>query len=246
MNNICFIFLLLVSHITLGQQSIGVNFGLPQYTWHGGIAEMGSIQSESVGVYIVELEYLRPLKNTLLMGIDVGVHKISNTIRAADKYASHTEGFEPLYNFGISPKLLYHLDFGESGFGGFLSLGPSFRWINAKDREFDQSDFRITGQRVIDSDQNATFQPIEQNPYKGKETVRNFSAVIRPELGLSFKASGYSKFLIRFQYGIRMFSPLISRSFGSFELEGKQTPFRHILHSDFSSLQVGYQFLFTR
>src|SRR5690606_5885110 len=141
LRNACLVFLLLVSQITLGQQSIGVNFGLPQYTWHGGTAETGSIQSESVGVYVVELEYLRPLKNTLLMGIDVGVHKISNIIWTGDQYSSYSEGFEPLYNFGISPKLLYHHDFGESGFGGFLSLGPSFRWINAKDRDFDESNF---------------------------------------------------------------------------------------------------------
>ena len=242
MKNTCFILLLLISQMASAQQSIGINFGLPQYNWSDDLRPV-NVTSESVGSYLVEMEYLRPLKNSLSIGIDAGVNKISNIIRHWDQTSSYSAEFDPLYNFGATPKLLYHLNFGESRFGAFLSLGPSFRWTSAKDRSFGPPNYRIIGQKVMDSGNPAPLNPIEQNPYRGTETVKNFSAVLRPELGFGFQVSDHSKFLVRFQYGIRMFSPLIARNFESVEIDGQATSFRNILTSDFSAVQIGYQLL---
>lgn len=242
MRSICFIFLLLLSQISFGQSSVGVNFGLPKYSWSND-SKAPFVISESIGSYSIGLEYLHPFKNKLYWGIDVGIHKFSNSIGSGEEFSSYSAGFKPIYNLGMAPKLLYHFALGSSRLGGFLSLGPTFHWINLTDREFDQSNFRITGRRIIDNNGTITFNPIEQNPYKGRETTKKFSTVLRPELGFSFKASDYSRFLLRFQYGIKLGDPLISRDFRSFQLEGVQTDIYNKLDGDYWTIQVGYQFL---
>jgi hypothetical protein len=48
---------------------------------------------------------------------------------------------------------------------------------------------------------------MEQTPAQEKANSRSF--IIRPEAGLTFSVSEYSKFTARFQYGIGIGEPLI-------------------------------------
>ena len=51
--------------------------------------------------------------------------------------------------------------------------------------------------------------PLEQMPYTAQERTNGISVLIRPEAGLTFSVSEYSKFTARFQYGIGIGEPLI-------------------------------------
>jgi hypothetical protein len=133
--------------------------------------------------------------------------------------------------------------FGESKFGGFLSLGPSLQWNNGADRELNETNFRIVGKRELDANGNWSILPLEQTSYFARERTNNISVIIRPEAGFTFSVSEYSKFTARFQYGIGIGEPLIVQEFNNFPLEGNLTNSRHQLNGDFWTVQLGYQIL---
>lgn len=231
---------LLFSNSVLGQSSIGLNFGIPQYTWSND-SRAPFVISESSASYALGIEYLQSIKNGLSWGLDGGVHRFSNILRSNEDFGSYSSGSKPLFNLSLTPKALYQIEFGESRFGGFVSIGPSLQWNTAEDREINETNFRIVSKKISGSKGSATYEGIEQEPYSGLETVKNFSVLIRPELGLYFKASDFAKFTARIQYGINIGDPLITREFNDFPLDGKQTSYKHTLGGDYLLIQVGYQ-----
>ncbi|MBA4299767.1 MAG: hypothetical protein C0433_06605 [Cyclobacterium sp.] len=82
---------------------------------------------------------------------------------------------------------------------------------------------------------------MEQTP--AQERTNTISVVLRPEAGLTFRASEYSKFTARFQYGVGIGQPLIVQEFKNFPLERNLSNSRHELKADFWSIQLGYQIL---
>lgn len=232
--------LFIASNAAIAQSSIGLNFGDPQYTWSND-SRAPFVISESTESYAVGIEYLQRVKNGFSLGVEGGVHRFSNIIRSNEEYGSYSSGLKPLFNLSLTPKAMYQIGFGESRFGGFVSLGPSFQWNTAKDRDFDEANFRIVNKRIYGTSGVVSFEPLEQESYSGVETVKNFSVIIRPELGLSFKASDFANFTARLQYGISLGAPLISREFNDFPLNGTQTSSQHNLRGDYWVIQVGYQ-----
>lgn len=230
----------LFSNSAMAQSSIGLNFGVPQYTWSND-PRAPFVISESSESYALGIEYLQSVKNGLSWGVDGGVHRFSNMIRSNEEYGSYSSGQKPLFNLSLTPKAMYQIGFGESRISGFVSLGPSFQWNTAKDRDFDEENFRIVNKRISGSNGVVSYEPIEQEPYSGIETVKSFSVIIRPELGLTFKASDFTNFTARLQYGISLGAPLISREFNDFPLNGTQTSSQHNLRGDYWVIQVGYQ-----
>ncbi|GEM_PF-2310479 len=85
--------------------------------------------------------------------------------------------------------------------------------------------------------------PLEQASYIAQERTNKISVVIRPEAGLTFSVSEYSKFSARFQYGIGIGESLIVQEFNNFPLEGNLSNSRHQLKGDFWTVQLGYQIL---
>ena len=230
----------LFSNSVLAQSKIGLNFGVPQYTWSND-SRAPFVISESTESYAFGIEYLQSVKNGLSWGVEGGVHRFSNIIRSNEEYGSYSLGQKPMFNLSLTPKAMYQIGFGESRFGGFVSLGPSFQWNTAKDRDFDEANFRIVNKRISGSNGVVSYEPIEQESYSGIETVKNFSVLVRPELGLTFKASDLANFTAKLQYGISLGEPLISREFNDFPLNGTQTSSQHNLRGDYLVIQVGYQ-----
>jgi len=242
MRNFLALVLILISNITFGQSSIGINFGVPKYTWSND-ANAPFIISEATGSYAIGLEYQQNSQKSITWGVDLSIHRITNSIRANADYSSYSAGNMPVFNLGFTPKLIYAKAFGESKFGGFLSFGPSVQWNNMKDRELNETNFRIVGKREISSNGDWSIVPLEQTPYTAQERANSWSIVPRSEAGLTFRASENSKFTARFQYGIGIGKPLIVQEFKNFPLEGNLTNSRHELKGDYWALQLGYQIL---
>lgn len=242
MRNFLALVLILISNITFGQSSIGINFGVPKYTWSND-ANAPFIISEATGSYAIGLEYQKINEKSITWGVDLSIHRITNSIRTNADYSSYSAGSMPVFNLGITPKLIYNKVFGESKFGGFLSVGPSVQWNNMNDRELNETIFRIVGKRELNSNGNWSIVPLEQSPYTAQEKANSWSIVLKPEAGLSFRASENSKFTARFQYGIGIGKPLIVQEFKNFPLEGNLTNSRHELRGDFWAIQLGYQIL---
>ncbi|WP_187177036.1 hypothetical protein [Algoriphagus sp. AK58] len=234
--------LFLISNISIAQNSIGINFGVPKYTWSND-ANAPFIISEATGSYAVGLEFQKNIQKSITWGLDVSIHRITNTIRTNTDYSSYSAGSTPFFNLGITPKLIYNKEFGESKFGGFLSVGPSIQWNNGNDRELNETNFRIVGKRELNPSGDWNTVPLEQTPYSAQEKANSWSVVIRPEAGLTFRASKYSKFTARFQYGVGIGQPLILQEFNNFQLEGILSNSKHKLKGDFWAIQLGYQIL---
>lgn len=190
-----------LGNLAMAQSSIGLNFGVPRYTLSND-ANAPFITSESTGSYAIGLEFQQNIQKSITWGIDVSIHKITNTIRTNSDYTSYSAGIKPIFNLGFTPKLIYNKAFGESKFGGFLTLGPSLQWNNGADRELNETNFRIVGKKELDANGNWSILPLEQSPYTAQERTNKISVVIRSEAGLTFSVSDYSKFSVRFQYGI--------------------------------------------
>jgi len=84
---------------------------------------------------------------------------------------------------------------------------------------------------------------LEQASYTAQERMNTISVVLRPEAGLTFSASEYSKFTARFQYGVGIGQSLIVQEFNNFPLEGSLSNSKHQLKGDFWTIQLGYQIL---
>ncbi len=233
---------ILISNISFGQRSVGINFGVPSYTWSDD-ANAPIIISESTGSYAIGLEFQQNIQNPITWGLDVSIHRMTNTIRSNSNYSSYSAGIKPIFNLGFTSKLIYNLAFGESKFGGFLSIGPSLQWNTGASRELNETNFRIVGKRELVANGNWSIAPLEQTPYTAQERTNKISVVIRPEAGLTFSVSEYSKFSARFQYGIGIGEPLIVQEFNNFPLEGNLSNSRHQLKGDFWAVQLGYQIL---
>lgn len=123
--------------------------------------------------------------------------------------------------------------FGESKFGGFLNIGPGLHWNNGADRELNETYFRIVGKRELNSNVDWIIVPLEQASYTAQERTNKISVEIRPEVGLTFSVSEYSKFTARFQYGIGIGEPLIVQEFNNFPLEGNFSSSKHQLKRGF-------------
>jgi hypothetical protein len=234
--------LLLTTHFSFGQSSLGINFGVPKYNWSND-ANAPFIISEATGSYAIGLEYQKNSQKSITWGVDLSIHRISNTIRTNADYTSYSAGINPVFNLGFTPKLIYNKAFGESKFGGFLSVGPSVQWNTMNDRELNETNFRIVGKRDQNPSGDWNIVPLEQTPYSAQEKANSWSFVIRPEAGLTFSVSEYSKFTARFQYGIGIGESLIVQEFNNFPLEGNLTNSRHELKGDFWAIQLGYQIL---
>jgi hypothetical protein len=242
MRNYLALVLFLISNITFGQSSLGINFGVPKYTWsNDGNAPF--IISESTGSYAIGLEFQKNSQKPITWGLDFSIHRFTNTIRSNADYSSYSAGIKPIFNLGFTPKLIYNKAFGESKFGGFLSVGPSLHWNNGADRELNETNFRIVGKRELNSNGDWIIVPLEQASYTAQEQTDKISVVIRPEAGLTFSVSEYSKFTARFQYGIGIGEPLIVQEFNNFPLEGNFSSSKHQLKGDFWTVQLGYQIL---
>jgi len=242
MRNYLILAFLLITNFSFGQSSFGINFGVPKYTWsNDGNAPF--IVSESIGSYAIGLEFQQNIQKSITWGLDVSVHRITNSIRTNLDYTSYSAGIKPIFNFGFTPKLIYNKEFGESKFGGFLSIGPSLQWNNGADRELNETNFRIIGKRVLDANGNWSILPLEQTSYLAQERTNNISLIIRPEVGFTFSVSEYSKFTARFHYGIGIGEPLIVQEFNNFPLEGNLSNSTHQLNGDFWTVQLGYQIL---
>lgn len=242
MRNFFALVLILISNISFAQSSIGINFGVPSYTWSND-ATAPFIISESTGSYALGLEFQKSTQKTISWGIDGTVHRLTNTIRSIEAYSSYSAGNKAVINLGLTPKLIYNFPFGESRFGGFLSIGPSLQWSSGSDRELNETNFRIVGKREIDMNGNVTNSPLEQLPYSSMERGNDFTFLIRPEAGVIFSVSEFSKFSARFQYGIGVGQALLVREFKDFPLEGNTSNSRHQLNGDFWTIQFGYQIL---
>lgn len=234
--------LFLISNISIAQNSIGINFGVPKYTWSND-ANAPFIISEATGSYAVGLEFQKNIQKSITWGLDVSIHRITNTIRTNTDYSSYSAGSTPFFNLGFTPKLIYAKAFGESKFGGFLSVGPSVLWNTMNDRELNETNFRIVGKRELNPSGDWSIVSLEQTPYSAQEKANSWSFVIRPEAGLTFRASEYSKFTARLQYGVGIGQPLIVQEFSNFPLEGNLTNSNHELKGDFWAIQLGYQIL---
>lgn len=233
---------LMITCQSFAQSSIGINFGVPSYTWsNDAIAPF--IISESTGSYAIGLEFQKNIQKSITWGVDLSIHRITNTIRTNADYTSYSAGINPVFNLGFTPKLIYNKAFGESKFGGFLSIGPSVQWNNMNDRELNESNFKIVGKREINASGDWSVIPLEQASYTAQEKTNSFSVVLRPEAGLTFSASEYSKFTARLQYGVGIGQPLIVQEFKNFPLEGNLSNSRHELKGDFWTIQLGYQIL---
>lgn len=234
---------LMITCQSFAQSSIGINFGVPSYTWSND-ANAPFIISESIGSYAIGLEFPKNMKRRITWGLDLSIHRITNTIRSNSDYTSYSAGSKPIFNFGLTPKLIYNKAFGESKFGGFLSVGPSIQWNNATDREWNETNFIILGKRELNPSGDWSIVPLEQASYTAQERTNSISVVLRPEAGLTFSASEYSKFTARFQYGVGIGQPLIVQKFNNFPLEGNFSNSRHELKGDFWAIQLGYLILF--
>lgn len=233
---------LMITCQSFAQSSIGINFGVPSYTWSND-ARAPFIISESTGSYAIGLEYQKNNEKSITWGVDFSIHRITNTIRANAEYTSYSAGSMPVFNLGITPKLIYNKSFGESKFGGFLNVGPSIQWNNMNDRELIETNFRIVGKRELNPSGDWSIVPLEQASYTAQERTNSISVVLRPEAGLSFSASEYSKFTARFQYGVGIGQSLIVQEFNNFPLEGSLSNSKHQLKGDFWAIQLGYQIL---
>lgn len=118
---------LLISNLSFAQRSVGINFGVPSYTWSND-ANAPFIISESTGSYAIGLEYQQNIQKSITWGLDVSVNRFTNTLRTNEIYTSISGGMKPFFNLGFTPKLIYNKAFGESKFGGFISVGPSIQW----------------------------------------------------------------------------------------------------------------------
>lgn len=99
--------LILISNISFGQRSIGINFGVPSYTWSND-ASVPFIISEATGSYAIGLEYQQSLQKSITWGVDLSIHRITNTIRTNADYTSYSAGSNPVFNLGFTPKLIYN------------------------------------------------------------------------------------------------------------------------------------------
>jgi hypothetical protein len=242
MRNFLALGLIFISNLAFGQSSIGINFGVPKYTWSND-ANAPFIISEATGSYAIGLEFQKNIQKSITWGVDVSIHRITNTIRTNEDFTSYSAGINPVFNLGFTPKLIYNKAFGESKFGGFLSVGPSIQCNNMNDRELNETNFRIVGKREMNAKGDWSVVPLEQASFTAQEKTNSFSVVLRPEAGLTFNASEYSKFTARFQYGIGISQPLIVQEFNNFPLEGNLTNSKHELKGDFWAIQLGYQIL---
>jgi hypothetical protein len=242
MRNYLALVLILISNFSFGQRSVGINFGVPSYTW-SDYANAPIIISESTGSYAIGLEFQQNIQKPITWGLDFSIHRITNSIRTNSDYTSYSAGIKPIFNLGFTPKVIYKKAFGESKFGGFLSIGPSLQWNTGASRELNETNFRIVGKRELVANGNWSIAPLEQTPYTAQERTNKISVVIRPEAGLTFSVSEYSKFSARFQYGIGIGEPLIVQEFNNFPLEGNLSNSRHQLKGDFWAVQLGYQIL---
>lgn len=111
------------------------------------------------------------------------------------------------------------------------------------DRKLNETNFRIVGKRELNPSGDWSIVPLEQIPYTAQERTNGISAVIRPEAGLTFSVSEYSKFTARFQYGIGIGESFIVQEFNNFPLEGNFSNSKHQLNGDFWTVQLGYQIL---
>jgi hypothetical protein len=97
------------------------------------------------------------------------------------------------------------------------------------------------GKRELNPSGDWSIITLEQASYTAQEKTNSLFVVIQPEAGLTYRASAYSKFTARLQYGISLGDPLISREFNDFPLNGTQTNSQHNLRGDYWVIQVGYQ-----